>query len=434
MSDRQNARFASSMALRTPVVSNLSHKNMYMSQCRWCSSNVLEISLESRLDESGEGHSTRGSIGPDDQKHNSNGDVYACDHDLSIESVISDRFKGSSCAKGHALLEMCSNIIGLPQPICKDCARDIEQELVSDIEHWSHEGLAYEKLLLQSTRPRKKTSAGNHGILPRAESYEIQCNVLEEELKGLEKAKMIQESIEGIEREYWESFNTLNLQLHEAANLRDALQMQMDYSNNCMETLMPTSKHIMLDMFCISENESLGTISGFRLGSTGGIPVEWWEINTAWGQAVLLLDMVRDFLAIQFDSGRIVLDPCGSYSRILERGKGYHDLYGPVHKFLCAGFDKAQVLFLQCIQQVEKELQGRAATYSFELPYAIEGDKVGGCSIRYSFCRDKVWSEALQNMLLNLKECLLGTLAFQGARDMTSSHSIAEKSQSVRLK
>eukprot|EP00967_Tisochrysis_lutea_P042920 scaffold51711_cov22-Tisochrysis_lutea.AAC.1 len=32
-----------------------------------------------------------------------------------------------------------------------------------------------------------------------------------------------------------------------------------------------------------------GTISGFRLGRTPEAPVEWDEINAAWGQAVLLL-------------------------------------------------------------------------------------------------------------------------------------------------
>lgn len=32
-----------------------------------------------------------------------------------------------------------------------------------------------------------------------------------------------------------------------------------------------------------------GTISGFRLGRTSEMPVEWDEINAAWGQAVLLL-------------------------------------------------------------------------------------------------------------------------------------------------
>lgn len=32
-----------------------------------------------------------------------------------------------------------------------------------------------------------------------------------------------------------------------------------------------------------------GTISGFRLGRTPDVAVEWDEINAAWGQAVLLL-------------------------------------------------------------------------------------------------------------------------------------------------
>jgi beclin 1 len=41
---------------------------------------------------------------------------------------------------------------------------------------------------------------------------------------------------------------------------------------------------------CICRHDGcFGTISGFRLGRTPEHPVEWDEINAAWGQAVLLL-------------------------------------------------------------------------------------------------------------------------------------------------
>ncbi len=47
--------------------------------------------------------------------------------------------------------------------------------------------------------------------------------------------------------------------------------------------------NIYNDMFYIWHEGSFGTISGFRLGRLGTTPVEWEEINAAWGQAVLLL-------------------------------------------------------------------------------------------------------------------------------------------------
>lgn len=43
------------------------------------------------------------------------------------------------------------------------------------------------------------------------------------------------------------------------------------------------------DVFRIWHDGPFGTISGFRLGKTADSPVDWPEINAAWGQATLLL-------------------------------------------------------------------------------------------------------------------------------------------------
>jgi beclin 1 len=43
-----------------------------------------------------------------------------------------------------------------------------------------------------------------------------------------------------------------------------------------------------------------GTISGFRLGRTPECPVEWDEINAAWGQAVLLLHTMAQQCKLNF--------------------------------------------------------------------------------------------------------------------------------------
>lgn len=42
----------------------------------------------------------------------------------------------------------------------------------------------------------------------------------------------------------------------------------------------------------------------------------------------------------------------------------------------------------------------------FELPYAIDGDKVGGRSIKLMFNKDERWTKALKYMLTDLKWCL----------------------------
>lgn len=388
-------------------------------QCKWCSSISLEIKLLADTKEEPCSREVERDNLPDARKDSPQ---KIGEYDITIESMIFDRFKGSSSCDDASLLEICSNFVGIHQPICNDCARDIQEDLSRGIEGWSEEALAYGKEIVHTYRRSEEHIKDNVRIDEFPDVHEG-CKILEDELQSLEQAKRVYERITEIENLYWKYFNVLNLHLHDAASLRDSLQLQMDQSNHCLETLMPTTRHVLVDMLNISKDNSCVTLSGCRL--SGSEEPTWWEINTAWGQAVLLLSIVQELLTIQFNGGRIVLDPRGSYPRIFEQGKGYYELYGPVNKLLCMGFDRGQLLFLRCIQEIETELQERKVSQGkerFLLVHSIKGDIVGGCSIRYSFSRNRVWTEALGNMLINLEQCLVEALEIQGSKDITGSH------------
>ena len=53
------------------------------------------------------------------------------------------------------------------------------------------------------------------------------------------------------------------------------------------------------EVFHINCDGVFGLISGFRLGRTSAQPVEWDEINAAWGQAVLLLHTLAQVGCLQ---------------------------------------------------------------------------------------------------------------------------------------
>lgn len=60
--------------------------------------------------------------------------------------------------------------------------------------------------------------------------------------------------------------------------------------------------------------DRFGTISGFRLGRWKE-EVKWPEVNTGWGQAVLLLDMMtRMYPDFKWEQG--MLKPMGSHSMV----------------------------------------------------------------------------------------------------------------------
>ena len=170
--------------------------------------------------------------------------------------------------------------------------------------------------------------------------------------------------------------------------------------------------HVFNEAFHIWHDGAFGTISGFRLGRTAATPVEWEEINAGWGQACLLLHTMAQVARVTF-SGYALL-PMGSTSRVhdVSRG-GTYDLFGPINplNMLAAQrFNRAQTGFLACLAEFAAFAARRDAAAGlskpFALPYAIDGDKVGGRSIYLPLTRDDTWTEALKQMLTDLKMLL----------------------------
>lgn len=151
-----------------------------------------------------------------------------------------------------------------------------------------------------------------------------------------------------------------------------------------------------------------GTISGFRLGRTPECPVEWDEINAAWGQAVLLLHTMAQQCKLNFSAYRLL--PMGSHPRVADK-RGSYDLFGPVNKLWGGTYDKAMAGFLACLKEFGDFARARDIAEGqpglFEFPFAIEGDKVGNYTIRLSMLnKDAKWTKALKLMLADLKVAL----------------------------
>lgn len=139
-------------------------------------------------------------------------------------------------------------------------------------------------------------------------------------------------------------------------------------------------------------------------------PVEWNEINAAWGHTVLLLHTMA--LRLNFKFSRYRLIPSGSHSRLerIDDSAKELPLYGSggFKLFWDSKFDQAMVSFLECLQQFKQHVEVRDK--HFKLPYKIEKDKIGDSngklSIRIQSNHEETWTKALKYMLTNLKWCL----------------------------
>jgi len=56
------------------------------------------------------------------------------------------------------------------------------------------------------------------------------------------------------------------------------------------------------DAFCIGSDGVFGTINGLRLGRVAAVPVEWSEINAAWGMTLLLLISLAKKVGLTFET------------------------------------------------------------------------------------------------------------------------------------
>ncbi|KMT20317.1 hypothetical protein BVRB_1g003180 isoform A [Beta vulgaris subsp. vulgaris] len=315
------------------------------------------------------------------------------------------------------------------QPLCLECMRVLSDKLDKEVEDVDRDVKAYEACLQRlegETRDvlseadflkeKLKIEEEERKLEAAIEETEKQCSKVNAELKELEtKSSRFKE----LEERYWHEFNNFQFQLISHQEERDAILAKIEVSQAHLDLLKRTN--VLNDAFPIWHDGEFGTINNFRLGRLPKVPVEWDEINAAWGQACLLLHTMCQYFTPKFHY-RVKILPMGSYPRIMDTSNNTYDLFGPVNLFWSTRYDKAMTLFLTCLKDFSefarmKDLENNVPPDKcFKLPYRIENDKVEAYSITQSFNKPENWTKALKYTLCNLKWALywfVGNTSFQ---------------------
>ncbi|KAL2619848.1 hypothetical protein R1flu_000053 [Riccia fluitans] len=329
--------------------------------------------------------------------------------------------------------EIASARTQVDQPLCLECMRSLSEELEKEVEEVNRDIRAYEYCLerlekqqhdalteddferekLKIEEEERKLEAAVNDVNEQREEVEAQLRELE--LKS--------EEFEKLEERFWHDCNDFRLQLTAHQEERDAVLAKIEVASSQLEMLKRTN--VLNDAFHIWHDGDFGTINNFRLGRLPSVPVEWDEINAAWGQACLLLYTMAQYCKLNF-TYRIL--PMGSYPRIADN-KNTYELFGPVNLFWSSRYDKAMTFFLACLKEFAEfaYAKDRAANMApekcFQLPYKVENDKVEGYTITQSFNRQEKWTKALKYTLCNLKWALywlIGNTTFQPASPSSS--------------
>ncbi|KAK9068338.1 hypothetical protein SSX86_012449 [Deinandra increscens subsp. villosa] len=309
-------------------------------------------------------------------------------------------------------LEIAATQTQVEQPLCLECMRVLSDKLDKEVEDVNTDIMAYEACLQRLEgdprnllseadflREKLKIEEEERKLEAAIQETEKQCSQVTGELKELElKSNRFKE----LEERYWHEFNNFQFQLISHQEERDAILAKIEVSQAHLELLKRTN--VLNDAFPIWYDGEFGTINNFRLGRLPKIPVEWDEINAAWGQACLLLHTMAQYFRPKYQY-RIKILPMGSYPRIVDSGNNTYELFSPMNLFWSTRYDKAMTLFLEL---------------------RIENDKVESYSITQSFNKQENWTKALKYTLYNLKWALywfVGNTNFQPLSQGPSSSS-----------
>ncbi|EEF39074.1 beclin-1-like protein [Ricinus communis] len=325
--------------------------------------------------------------------------------------------------------EIATTQTQVEQPLCLECMRVLSDKLDKEVEDVNRDIEAY-VACLQRFEGEARDVLSEADFLKEKLKIEEEERKLEAAIEEIEKqnaevnAELNELELKSfrfkeLEERYWQEFNNFQFQLISHQEERDAILAKTEVSQAHLELLKRSN--VLNDAFPIHHDGEFGTINTFRLGRLPKIPVEWDEINAAWGQACLLLHTMCQYYKPKF-LYRIKMLPMGSYPRIMDANNSVYDLFGPVNLFWSTRYDKAMTLFLTCLKDfaefayLKDQENNIPPEKRFKLPYKIENDKVENHTITQSFNKPENWTKALKYTLCNLKWALywfIGNTNFQ---------------------
>ncbi|XP_055585125.1 beclin-1-like protein [Uranotaenia lowii] len=313
------------------------------------------------------------------------------------------------------LFDTLSNNSEIDHPLCDECTDTLlelmDKQLKMAEDEWNDYNNYLKKLELTDDVPNVDQLEKELGDLNGEEERLLQElaeltreeNAIKQAVKEQEEEK---ERLSNEEEKYWREYTKHRRDVITTEDEFRSLECQMSYAQVQLDKLKKTN--VFNVTFHIWHSGHFGTINNFRLGRLPSAPVDWSEINAAWGQTCLLLSALARKMNLVFKNYRLV--PYGNHSHIevLADGKEL-PLYGSggFRFFWDTKFDTAMVAFLDCLQQFKEEVVKKDP--DFCLPYRMEKGKIedsatgSSYSIKIQFNSEEQWTKALKFLLTNLK-------------------------------
>ncbi|KAF5281826.1 hypothetical protein FQA39_LY05040 [Lamprigera yunnana] len=239
-------------------------------------------------------------------------------------------------------------------------------------------------------------------------------------LKAIKDQEAISQRLSNDEERYWREYTRHRRDLMATDDEYRSVECQLEYTQAQLEKLKKTN--VFNATFHIWHSGHFGTINNFRLGRLPSVPIDWSEINAAWGQTALLLAALARKINLTFDRYKLVPYGNHSYIEVLSDQKELPLFGSGGFRFLWdTKFDAGMVAFLDCLQQFKEKVE--EGDKDFCLPYKMNKGKIedsssdANYSIKIQFNSEEQWTKALKFMLTNLKWSLAWVSSQFGADD-----------------
>ncbi|KAK1328107.1 hypothetical protein QTO34_012530 [Cnephaeus nilssonii] len=319
----------------------------------------------------------------------------------------------------RAMTGLCDILSGeeLHHPLCEDCTNGLLEQLDSQLSISESDSQTYQRCL--ETRDGLGEDA-RETLQRELKVLELEEARLVRELEEVEEnrdraavalqaARAETETLEQQERQCHGDLGELQWRQLELQDELWSVEHRLRSAQTQLAWLKKTNA--FKAAFEIGCDGPIAIINSFRLGCTPTVPVSWGEINSAWGQAALLLVGLAHTVGLQFQ--RYQLIPRGDHSYLQSLTEDPVDLplfcTGGKSSLVDSKFDQAMAAFLDCMQQFNEE--AKKGEPSLFMPYRIHvaqglmedpGSREFH-SIRTHLNREERWTKALKLMLTNFK-------------------------------
>uniref|UniRef100_A0A0N5AYW3 Beclin-1-like protein n=1 Tax=Syphacia muris TaxID=451379 RepID=A0A0N5AYW3_9BILA len=309
---------------------------------------------------------------------------------------------------------ICNSNSPLTGPICETCTDNLLDGMDQQLKGLEEEYTNYRKLY-ESLKSKGITEFDIDDAKSKIAELKTEQEARAKEIKDLEEKERILDeklsaqknelkAVKEAEEKLWRKFRDNHRKLLDMDNEEQDIDVQLNYTKEQIKKL--SGLNVLNTTFHIWNQGNFGTINGFRLGRLPCSPVEWNEINAAWGQAALLLTvLLKSVEGCELDDYKIF--PMGNHSfiRVLATGEDL-PLYGSggFKPFGQKNFDEAIIAYVKCFRHLQKHIEEHSG---FQLPHRIQRDLIEDNRMEYSvkmqFNSEERWTKAMKCLLINLR-------------------------------